>query len=121
MPRRSWLQPDRSNLWQMHSDLVHPNLRLRRSVTGMSTQDDRRRHVRQPTRIEATAVATDGLARLQLHLVNRSRSGAMLELAEAKVLPEQFVLLFDHRVEPCELVWQQGTLAGVHFLDGLEA
>jgi hypothetical protein len=88
---------------------------------AMSTHEDRRRHARHATRIEATAVASDGLSRLPLHLVNRSRSGAMLEMAHANILPEQFVLLFDHRAEPCQLVWQHGTLAGVHFLDSLEA
>lgn len=88
---------------------------------AMRSHDDRRRDVRHVARIEATAVAPDGLSRLPLHLVNRSRSGAMLELADANVLPEQFVLLFAHRSEPCRLVWQQGTLAGVCFLDSLEA
>jgi hypothetical protein len=45
----------------------------------------------------------------------------MLEMENASALPEQFVLLFEHRVEPCRLVWQHGTLAGVHFLDTLDA
>ena len=87
----------------------------------MHTFDERRRHTRQTTWIEATAVGSDGLSRLSLHLVNRSQSGAMLELAELNALPEQFVLLFGHRAEPCELVWQQGNLAGVHFLEAGEA
>jgi hypothetical protein len=71
-------------------------------------------------RIEATAVAADGLSRLPLCLVNQSRSGAMLELTGTSALPPQFVLLFEHRSEPCELVWQRGTLAGVHFLEAFE-
>ncbi len=87
----------------------------------MMVYDDRRRHARQEIRIEATAVGADGLNRLPLCLVNQSRSGAMLEMENASALPEQFVLLFEHRVEPCRLVWQHGTLAGVHFLDTLDA
>jgi hypothetical protein len=104
----------------MQSDLVHPVLSLERSAYGMSLLNDRRRHARHEIRIEATAVAADGLSRLPLRLVNQSRSGAMLELEGANALPRQFVLLFEHRVEPCELVWQRGTLAGVHFVETVE-
>ncbi|WP_162783538.1 hypothetical protein [Devosia naphthalenivorans] len=82
----------------------------------MSTHDERRRHAREAIRIEGTAVAGDGLIRLPVWVVNQSKSGAMVEVSQRTALPEQFVLLFRHTAEPCRLVWQQGALAGIQFM-----
>jgi hypothetical protein len=83
----------------------------------MSVTQEKRFYPRQPIRIEGTAVAGDGLLRIPVYLVNLSRSGAMVELPQDTRLPERLVLLFNHTAEPCQLVWQQGQLAGLAFLD----
>ncbi|HEY0031857.1 MAG TPA: PilZ domain-containing protein [Devosia sp.] len=78
---------------------------------------EQRLHPREPIAIEGTAVAGNGLQRTQLRLVNLSRSGAMVETPGEAALPNELVLLFNHRSEPCRLIWQQGQLAGLQFMD----
>ena len=41
----------------------------------------------------------------------------MVEFGARQTLPDQFVLLFKHKAEPCRVVWQQGELAGVQFVE----
>lgn len=83
----------------------------------MSIHHERRRHARELVRIQGTAVAGDGLVRLPLWVVNQSKSGVMVEFGARQTLPDQFVLLFKHKAEPCRVVWQQGELAGVQFVE----
>ena len=83
----------------------------------MDISKEQRLHPREPIAIEGTAVAGDGLLRTPLRLVNLSRSGAMVELTNPAKLSSELVLLFKHRAEPCKVVWQQGQLAGLQFVD----
>ena len=76
---------------------------------------EKRQHRREDLRLEATAVMSDGLVRQSVFVVNLSRSGAMLELAESIVLPEVFTLLFKHTLEPCRVVWRHAQFAGLEF------
>ncbi len=78
---------------------------------------DRRADGRGFVEISAMAVAGEGLVRIPLRIVNLSLTGAMLELEERVDLPQRFVLLFNHTAEPCRLIWQQGAVAGVQFID----
>ena len=76
---------------------------------------EKRHHRRNDLRLEATAVLSDGLVRQNVLVVNLSRSGAMLELAESIDLPEVFTLLFKHSLEPCRVVWRHAQFAGLEF------
>ena len=83
----------------------------------MDMTREQRLHPREPIAIEGTAVAGNGLLRTPLRLVNLSRSGAMVELPDPAELAAELVLLFNHRAEPCKVIWQQGHLAGLQFVD----
>jgi PilZ domain len=78
---------------------------------------EQRQSTRQLVRIEAMVVKSGGLVRLPVTIVNLSRAGAMLELAEGCELPAEMVLLFKNSSEPCRTVWQVDRLAGVEFID----
>lgn len=81
----------------------------------MKTWIDKRLYKREAIRIAATAVMDDGLIREDVLVVNLSRSGAMVEIAESIELPEAFTLLFHHSLEPCHVVWREARYAGVKF------
>lgn len=76
---------------------------------------EKRQYRRDDIRLEATAVLSDGLVRQSVWVVNLSRSGAMLELAESIELPEVFTLLFKRSLEPCRVVWRHAQFAGLEF------
>jgi hypothetical protein len=99
------------------NDLFQPPLAEAGYELSMILSKEQRIFPRQPISIEATAVSGDGLIRVPLKLVNLSRSGAMVELEDDTELAEELVLLFNHTAEPCRLVWQQGQLAGLQFID----
>lgn len=76
---------------------------------------EKRVHQRAPIRIAATAVMDDGVIREDVLVVNLSRSGAMVEVAESIHLPDAFTLLFQHSLEPCKIVWREAQYAGLRF------
>jgi hypothetical protein len=81
-----------------------------------TSSSDRRRHPRQPVRLQALAVANDGLSRLETTIVDMSISGAKLEMDDAEQLPTSFYMLLpQHRLQPCRLVWRSGRYAGVAY------
>lgn len=63
----------------------------------------------------------NGLFRTPVTLVNLSRTGAMLEMAEPTRLDQNFTLLFLNSLAPCTIVWRQDNLAGVQFHDAPQA
>lgn len=75
---------------------------------------ERRRHIRESVSIEATAVSESGLERVPLTIKNLTRAGALVEWA-GDPLPTHFYVLFGHSMEPCRVVWQNGTQAGLAF------
>ena len=81
----------------------------------MTSLIEKRRHKRETIRIAATAVTQDGILRQDVLVVNLSRSGAMVELAESIELNGPFTLLFNNKMEPCRLVWREAQFAGVRF------
>jgi hypothetical protein len=81
----------------------------------MKSWNEKRQHKRETISIAATAVAEDGVVRQQVIVVNLSRSGAMVELAESIELPEVFTLLFHHSLEPCRVIWRHAQFAGLQF------
>lgn len=78
---------------------------------------ERRKHVRHPVRIAATLVSNDGLVRLSAEIRDASREGARMVLADMANLPERFYVLFNNRIEPCRLVWQNKGEIGLAYED----
>jgi len=77
---------------------------------------DRRRHERRQIDLPILAVLESGVRRLNATLVNVSQSGAMLKFGEETELPESFYLLIpQHRLQPCTIVWRESNLAGVSY------
>jgi len=58
-------------------------------------------------------VLNDDLTRFPVVVINRSGSGLTIELAEPVDLPATFRILVQQAIEPCDLAWQNGKLAGV--------
>lgn len=58
----------------------------------------------------------DGLRRLETMIVDVSISGAKLEIDDFDELPSSFYMLLpQHRLQPCRLVWRSGRYAGVSY------
>lgn len=65
--------------------------------------------------VPATLVVGDGLVRRPITIINVSQLGIMIELRYAWSVPRRFYLLFERRLQPCQLVWQQDLFAGAKF------
>jgi len=98
------------------SSTINPSLTALRHHVCMTNRIERRRHVRNPARVQGTGVGEDGLSRHPVTILNVSEAGAMAELAADVPAEGHSVLLFGHRLEPCRLVWRDGRLAGFEFL-----
>lgn len=81
----------------------------------MQSYLEKRKERRLSVNLPASLVAENGLARLPVTIVNVSPSGAMFELDHPAPLPGTFTLLFDHKMQPCHLVWQKTRFAGAQF------
>lgn len=81
----------------------------------MTSWNEKRQHRREPISIPATVVMGNGVVRQDVVVVNLSRSGAMVEVAESIDLPGAFTLLFQHSLEPCQVVWREAQYAGLKF------
>lgn len=58
----------------------------------------------------------DGLRRVQTTIVDVSFSGGKLEMDDADELtPSFYMLLPQHRLQPCRLVWRSGRYVGVSY------
>jgi len=83
----------------------------------MKIWNEKRHHRREPINISAVAVMDGGLTRRPVSVINLSHTGAQIEVSWPTELPPTLTLLFDNRLEPCELVWQSSPFAGLRFLD----
>jgi PilZ domain len=61
-------------------------------------------------------VMLDGFAKRDCKIVDISESGARLAISGITELPRRFNIGFASTTRPCQLVWQNGTMAGVKFL-----
>jgi hypothetical protein len=61
-------------------------------------------------------VVLGGIAKRDCTVVDISESGARIAIRGAIELPRQFSIAFESSVRPCQLVWRNGTMAGVKFL-----
>lgn len=76
---------------------------------------DRRRHSRNTCRTEATVVLDEGLTRLPTTIVDASPAGARLTVLGKVGLPDEFYMLFGHRIAPCRLIWRDDAAASVAY------
>lgn len=84
----------------------------------MMSNPDRRQHTRTPVRQSAVVVSNGGLSRIAAVVVDVSVSGAKLKVGESDVLETTFYMLLpEHQLQPCRLVWRKGQYAGVHYND----
>jgi PilZ domain len=61
-------------------------------------------------------VMLGGFAKRDCKVVDVSKSGARIAVSGGIDLPRQFSLAFASSARPCQLVWRNGTMAGVKFL-----
>ena len=61
-------------------------------------------------------VMLGGFAKRDCKVVDISESGARIAISGAIELPRQFGIAFASSARSCELVWRDGTMAGVKFL-----
>jgi hypothetical protein len=79
---------------------------------------ERRNSARFRTNLPATVVIADGRVRLSACMRNLSDTGAKVRLAGAAEISGEFYMLIpDHRLQPCRLVWRTGDEMGLAFLD----
>jgi len=78
---------------------------------------ERRQDARQFMHVAGTAVVDGDLLRIPVTVVNISRSGLMVELPAGTDIPAEATFLFGHRLEPCQLIWHEGDLAGFNFIE----
>jgi hypothetical protein len=55
-------------------------------------------------------------AKRDCKVVDISESGARIAISGTIELPRQFSIAFASTARPCQLVWRNGTMAGVKFL-----
>jgi hypothetical protein len=61
-------------------------------------------------------VMLGGFAKRDCKVVDISESGARIAIRGAIELPLQFNIAFASSTRPCQLVWRNGTMAGVKFV-----
>ncbi|WEJ33822.1 PilZ domain-containing protein [Devosia sp. SD17-2] len=81
----------------------------------MNTFLDRRRERRSPPVLRSPAQIAADQVRLDVTILNVSRSGVMIALPEDIALPDRISLIVGTMLQPCEVVWRDGTSAGLRF------
>jgi hypothetical protein len=82
----------------------------------MASQHERRAAPRLDTDLPVIIVHGDGVARQNGDLQNLSPLGARIAVEAAQALPEKFYLLMpEHRMEVCKVVWRKNQEMGVAF------
>ncbi|WEJ59042.1 PilZ domain-containing protein [Devosia sp. FJ2-5-3] len=76
---------------------------------------DRRDERRSPPVLRGPAQIAADPARLDVIIVNVSRSGVMIALPEDTALPDRISLIVGTMVQPCEVIWRDGASAGLRF------
>jgi hypothetical protein len=62
-------------------------------------------------------VMLDGFAKRDCKVVEISESGARIVISGSTELPRRFSIAFASNTRPCQLVWRNGTMAGVKFIE----
>lgn len=78
------------------------------------------RRVLQRERVDliATIVLDAGMTRLDGAVLDMTNTGARVAVHPNLNLPEEFYLLLpDHKMQPCRIVWRDGMSVGLRFED----
>jgi hypothetical protein len=79
---------------------------------------ERRSIQRERVDLIATIVLDTGVTRLDGAVFDMTRTGARVAVNPDLNLPEDFYLLLpDHRMQPCRMVWRDGMSVGLRFKD----
>lgn len=76
---------------------------------------ERRKSLRHNVHTKATLVCDGGLRRLTAYIIDLSETGARVRLAQQERITTECYILFEHRMEPCRVVWQSNLAAGLRF------
>jgi len=80
--------------------------------------DERRALKRELVDLVATIVIDEGVTRVDGAVLNLSGSGARVAVHPHYALPSRFYLLLpDHRMQPCRIIWRDGMSVGLQFED----
>lgn len=77
---------------------------------------ERRLHQRRAVNLRATIVWADGLSRALGMVLDLSESGLRVRLDQEMPIGAQGYILFEHRMEPFQLVWQSNRSAGLKLM-----
>ena len=79
---------------------------------------ERRMMQRERVDLIATIVLDAGITRLDGAVFDMTRTGARVAVHPDLKLPDDFYLLLpDHRMQPCRIVWRDGMSVGLQFKD----
>jgi len=77
---------------------------------------ERRKYPRTPAKIEATLVLGDGVDRIPGAITDISGAGARVSVDDpAKVSGPFYMLVPEHGLQPCRLVWRRKGTMGLSF------
>jgi hypothetical protein len=88
----------------------------------LAPEIERRKMPRRSVKIEATLVYDEGVARQAAVVRNVSGAGARVSAGTADEIPDSlYILVADHQIEPCRVVWRKGDQVGLAFAPDPEA
>lgn len=77
---------------------------------------ERRALPRERVHLEATIVTGGGVTRFDGAVLNMTTMGARVDIPPDHDLPDRFYMLMpDHRIQPCRIVWREGIRVGLLF------
>lgn len=79
---------------------------------------ERRKVQRERVDLIATIVIDEGITRVDGAVFDMTRHGARVAVHPLLALPEDFYMLLpDHRMQPCRIIWRDGMNVGLQFQD----
>lgn len=79
---------------------------------------ERRKMQRERVGLIATIVTDDGITRVDGAVVNITKSGMRISVQPQLALPKEFYMLLpDHRMQACRVIWRDGMCVGLQFKD----
>jgi hypothetical protein len=83
----------------------------------MEPATEKRRYRRYRLHVGAQVVIDDGMTRVPAQVLDASAFGARIRLAEDVPLPDDFYMLFAHRIEQCRMIWRHQQTVGLEYED----
>ncbi len=109
---RQQLEQAMEAVWEV--EMSHSSDPAATALPSETARPERRAYPREAVGGPGTIILADA-TRLDVTVVNNSRTGIMLELSDNVELPQRFNLLFSNILEPCDLVWQNGIFVGAKY------